>query len=164
MTDKRVFIGIDPGMKGALCALDPRDLQMTFISLGLPIPELYSEIKGLVERLGDAGLIPVAVIENVHAIQGTSAKSNFQFGYNVGSINTILQVLQIPLETVNPKKWQAHIGVKAKGKDIKKDVASIVSRMYPSAPLYGPRGGLLDGNSDSLAIAHYHYKTSVAKA
>ena len=163
MTDKRVFIGVDPGMKGALCALDPRTHQHQFISLGLPIAQLYEEISGLVDRIEEAELIPVAMIENVHSIQGTSAKSNFQFGYNVGSINTILQALRIPLDTVNPKKWQAFLGVTAKGNLIKKDVAAQVLKLYPSAAILGPRGGLLDGNSDALAIAHYFYKTSVNK-
>lgn len=161
MSDKRVFIGVDPGMKGALCALDPRDQQITFISLGLPVPQLFQEISELVERIKRAGLVPTAMIENVHAIQGTSAKSNFQFGYNVGSINTILMALKIPLDTITPKKWQAYLGVNVKGNLIKKDVAQRVARLYPAASLTGPRGGLLDGNSDALAIAHYHYKTSV---
>lgn len=161
MSDKRVFIGIDPGMKGALCALDPRDLQVTTISLGLPIPELYAQVEALNARIIGAGLVPTAMIENVHAIQGTSAKSNFQFGYNVGSINTIIQALRIPLDTVTPKKWQAYLGVRVQGKLIKKDVAERIGKLYPTVPIVGPRGGLLDGVSDALAIAHYHYKTSM---
>ena len=62
MSDKRVFIGVDPGMKGALCALDPRDQQITFISLGLPVPQLFQEISELMDRLKRAGLVPTAMI------------------------------------------------------------------------------------------------------
>ena len=53
--------------------------------------------------------------------------------------------------------WQKSIGVKAKGKAIKKDVADICSRLYPLVDIYGPRGGLQDGLSDALMIAHYNY-------
>ena len=69
--------------------------------------------------------------------------------------------LKIPLYTITPKKWQAYLGVSVKCNLIKKDVAQRVARLYPAASLTGPRGGLLDWNSDALAIAHYHYKTSV---
>ena len=50
---------------------------------------------------------------------------------------------------------------KAKGKDIKKDVANICQRLYPTAEIYTPKGRLMDGRSDALMIAHYcmiHYK------
>jgi len=58
---------------------------------------------------------------------------------------------------VQPKKWQKTIGVTKKGKEIKKEVASICSRLYPDAEIYGPKGGLLDGKSDALMIAHYAF-------
>lgn len=161
MTDKRVFFGVDPGAKGALCVLDPLNMDPKFISLGLPIPELYEEIERCVLDLKSEGRVPLAIIENVHSIQGASAKSNFQFGYNVGSINTILMALRLPLDTVTPKQWQAYLGVKSKGSAIKRDVAQRVATLYPSAGLYGPRGGLLDGNADSLGIAHYYFRKTV---
>lgn len=59
------------------------------------------------------------------------------------------------LDRVTPKKWQKFIGVTAKGDAIKKNVAEIAARLYPNAQLHGPRGGLLDGRSDALMIAHY---------
>jgi hypothetical protein len=39
--------------------------------------------------------------------------------------------------------------------DKKKFVASIALQLYPKAPLFGPKGGLLDGRADALMIAHY---------
>ena len=56
-----------------------------------------------------------------------------------------------------PKKkiWQKYIGVTAKGKDIKKQISEIALKLYPTANIYGKRGGLLDGRSDALMIAHY---------
>ena len=99
--------------------------------------------------------VVVAMIEDVHAIFGTSAKSNFNFGYNTGLVTGVVQASGISLDKVAPKKWQKFIGVKSKGKLIKKEVATICERLYPNASIRGPRGGLLDGKSDSLCIAHY---------
>ena len=58
-------------------------------------------------------------------------------------------------KTVTPKVWQKYIGVTAKGKAIKKQVAKIAQYLYPQAELHGKRGGLLDGRSDALMIAYY---------
>ncbi len=99
------------------------------------------------------------MVEDVHAIFGTSAKSNFNFGYNTGVVNTVAMAAGVSVEKVTPKKWQKHVGVKAKGKLIKKDVAGICDRLYPKAGIYGPKGGLLDGRSDALLIAHYASQT-----
>ena len=99
----------------------------------------------------------VTMIENVASIPGASAKSNFNFGMNVGIVNTIPKCVGVSLDLVRPKKWQQFVGVTGTAKDntIKKDVAQICKRLYPKAQIYGPRGGLLDGRSDSLMIAHY---------
>lgn len=105
--------------------------------------------------------IRVIMIEKVHSIQGSSAKSNFNFGRSVERVNLLADLTGESVDMVTPKAWQKHIGVTAKGPAIKKDVAAIAKRLYPGADLYGPRGGLLDGRSDALMIAHYAFKTYI---
>ena len=39
--------------------------------------------------------------------------------------------------------------------DLKVAVANKAEGFYPEAQLHGPLGGLLDGRSDALMIAHY---------
>lgn len=97
----------------------------------------------------------VILIEKVHAIQGTSAGSNFSFGFNTGLVNGISGTIGCSLDHVTPKTWQKYLGVTKKGKAIKKEVAEIVERLYPQAEVRGPRGGILDGRTDALAIAHF---------
>jgi len=110
-------------------------------------------------NLKDECDIRVIMVEKVHNIQGASSKSNFNFGYNVGSIRAIAECSGCTVDLITPKKWQKFIGVTKKGSLIKKDVASICERLYPKANIRGPRGGLLDGLSDSLMIAHYAAQT-----
>lgn len=95
------------------------------------------------------------MIEDVHAIFGSSAKSTFNFGFNVGILHGIIRTLNLPLDLVQPKAWQKHAGVMAKGKLIKNEVKDIGQRIYPGAQVFGPKGGLLDGRSDALLIASY---------
>ncbi len=96
-------------------------------------------------------------IEDVHSFPNMSAKSNFGFGRSVGMVMTISQIITkgIIANKVTPKKWQKFVGVTAKGQAIKKNVAELGAVLYPTANVYGPQGGLLDGRSDALLIAHY---------
>jgi len=145
------YCGVDPGGKGAVCALIPVEKRVIFVPTLAP-PISINEWIGVLQR--DYNL-RVIMIESVHAIQGTSAKSNFMFGFNTGMITGIARTSGATVDLVTPKKWQKYIGVKTKGAAIKKEVASICERLYPHAEIHGPRGGLLDGRSDSLMIAHY---------
>jgi hypothetical protein len=156
LTKLRVYIGIDPGQKGALCALFPSTGEIKF--LGTEDPKVVdSWLKRLV-KLHD---VRVIMIEKVHSIQGSSAKSNFNFGRSVERVNLLADLSGASVDMVTPKLWQKHVGVTAKGPAIKKDVAALAKRLYPDAKLYGPRGGLLDGKSDALMIAHYAFKTYI---
>ena len=105
-------------------------------------------------------------VEDIHSMHGMSAKSNFSFGKNLGIVTTIAELMigHLP-KTVTPKIWQKYIGVTAKGKAVKKQVAKIAQYLYPQAELHGKRGGLLDGRSDALMIAYYglHNKEKVWK-
>lgn len=145
------FIGIDPGKAGAICVLIPKTKQVAFKKTTDNPGELHAWIK----RIHREHILRVIMIEKVHAIQGTAAGTNFNFGFNTGLVTGIAMSTGASVDLVTPKKWQSYAGVKAKGPAIKKDVAGICQRLYPKVNVHGPRGGLLDGLSDSLMIAHY---------
>lgn len=148
---KYAFVGADPGAKGAMCLLIPETKQIAFMdNSAKPL-----EILGWLERINNEYNLKVIMIEDVHAIFGTSAKSNFNFGFNTGLITGIIQASGNSLDKVTPKVWQKYVGVKQKGKLIKKEVGEICDRLYPNTELRGSRGGLLDGRSDALCIAVY---------
>ena len=147
----KAYIGCDPGAKGSICLLVPDNKTVEFCDTNIPPIQI-------IEWLEDVFLkydIQMIMIEEVHSIFGTSAKSNFNFGFNVGLLHGIFRVTPVGLDLVKPKEWQKYIGVKAKGKDIKKDVASICQRLYPTVSIHTERGRLLDGRSDALMIAYY---------
>ena len=106
-------------------------------------------------------------IEDVHSLGGMSAKSNFQFGRNLGLIEAVTYLADgvYNIEYVQPKVWQKACGITfkyplladtaTKAKWRKNWTATVAQDLYPNAELHGPKGGLKDGRADALMIAHY---------
>jgi hypothetical protein len=155
------YVGIDPGAKGAICLLDTNNQSILFKPTGavdFPPLEIHNWLMGLHIR----SYFRIIGIENVSSVPGASAGSNFKFGFNVGLIRGIAESTGIGVDLVRPKAWQKAVGIPAfKAKTAtaikKKTIAEVALRLYPTADLFGPRGGLLDGRSDALMIAHFMY-------
>ena len=134
-----------------MCVLDSKDPTYTAL-LDLKKNSIYEATKWLHNQQVDT-----VWLENVHSLFGMSAKSNFGFGRNFGIAFAIAKVgtSDGSIQQVTPKIWQKYVGVTVKGKAIKQEVANIAQTIYPSVVIHGPQGGLLDGRSDALMIAHY---------
>ena len=145
--------GIDPGATGAICVLDSHDpAHVALLDLKKHSnTDIYNWLHSQLRFRGSE-----IWVEDIHSMHGMSARSNFSFGKNLGIVTTIAELMigHLP-KTVTPKIWQKYIGVTAKGKAVKKQVAKIAQYLYPQAELHGKRGGLLDGRSDALMIAYY---------
>ena len=145
--------GIDPGSNGAICVLDRND--STYIAFcDLKKSTTYDIAIWLFNQQ-----VTYIWIEDIHSLYGMSAKSNFNFGKNLGVVTTISEIISkgdnSKIHTVTPKIWQQYIGVTKKGKHIKKNVADIAKKLYPNVEIHGKRGGLLDGRSDACMVAYY---------
>ena len=151
--------GIDPGTKGAICVLDNNDPAYVAL-LDLAKTTIFDAAQWLHAQKPD-----IVWIENIHGFPGMTAKSNFGMGRGVGKVHAIAEIATHGQEAklVVARVWQKFIGVTAKDKWIKKEVAQIATKLYPTANIRGKRGGLLDGRSDALMIAHYglHNKEKV---
>ena len=152
-----LYLGCDPGAKGAYCLLDSKSGSTRFyLTPGGKYPPgvIFQHMQA-----DGAHLVDAAAIEDVHSLFGMSAKSNFSFGGNVQAAATLLDILMYPntdlVQKVQPKVWQKAVGITVKGKEIKQAVADLAHTLYPNAALYGPKGGLMDGRADALMIAHY---------
>lgn len=142
------IVAIDPGQNGCTMYL-PEMGGIRFVDhKGMTSNDLFIFLKECSPDL--------IIIEDVHSLYGMSAKSNFRFGYNLGVVTSISELMDVPIHTVQPKIWQKYIGcTKPSGKALKKEIGNIAMTLYPVAPIHGARGGLLDGRSDALMIAHY---------
>lgn len=144
--------GIDPGSKGAMCVLDSKNPAYLAI-LDLDNITSYGIGNWLFKQKPD-----IILIEDVHSVFGVSAKANFSFGFNLGIVHAISNIVLsggTPM-LVQPKVWQKEIGVSVTGgKFIKQQVSELVKTYYPNADIYGKKGALKDGRSDAIMIAHY---------
>jgi len=153
-------IACDPGKTGSFCFLSLSDNKPPLIAFKpneTPVEELDKWLKDLSVKYH----ITMAMTEDVHSVRMASAKANFTFGGNVREAEVLLRLQSFGFDKVQPKAWQKYIGItKKKGvkrtpAELKKEVAEKCKSLYPGCPIYGPKGGLLDGRSDALMIAHY---------
>jgi len=159
-----VVIGVDPGASGALCSLDSCTKEIKFHSTPQS-KNLFDSIGAILNWLSTQHIPTIVAIEDVHSMGGMSAKSNFQFGRNLGLIEALIHSWSNQVEYVQPKVWQKACGISfiyperlkaiKRGKIRKMTTAARALELYPGADIYGPKGGLKDGRSDALMIAHY---------
>jgi len=163
----QLFMGIDPGAKGALAVIDKKNC----IIAGFDWPGDEIQTASRVRKFLDDHTIinPIkesrsfhlyAALEYVHAMPKQGVTSMFKFGTNYGIWRGILAAFEIPFFTVRPQQWQKGIVKKAEGKK-----ASVIAanQLFPAADLYGPRGGAKDGRADALLIALWCKKEVLRK-
>lgn len=101
-------MSIDPGNRGFI--VTQKNWQFSFYSI--EDNDLYqlSEIMANI-RLSNSDL--VCVIEDVHALYNSAAKSTFNFGFNKGYLIGLLAANKIPYVLVQPKTWQKEMWTNA---------------------------------------------------
>ena len=154
----QLFIGIDPGQSGALAMIDKDNTIHTLSDW--PGDEIGAA--AIVRKIRVDSKIQyydiVGAIERVHSMPKQGVASTFKFGTNYGIWRGILAAFEIPFYTVGVHQWQK--GVIQKAQD-KKPALAAASRLFPTAEVYGPRGGGKDGRADALLIAHWCRRQSI---
>lgn len=150
---KKIFLGIDPGAKGAVAIVS--EVKITIIDC----PSTIAEMADIIRDLKPNSFTDYkAIIEKVHPFYKSSAKSAFTFGMNFAAWQMALACFHIPYEFVTPRKWQAVMFDSAKKlDDTKQQSFERATRLFPNLgiELKTPRGKILDGRCDSLLLATY---------
>lgn len=103
----KTYIGIDPGSKGFISVLHPNG-NREFLSI--EDATLQEVVEFLSRQKHDCDKL-IAIMEDVHAIYGSSAGSTFEFGKINGILEGFLIALKIPYSLVPPKEWQGKIWI-----------------------------------------------------
>lgn len=125
MNDK-CYMAIDPGSKGFIAT----QCNGEFSFYSIADNDLHQLAK-IIENIRSSNANLVCVMEQIHAIFGSSAKATFSFGEIYGQLQGLLIANKIPYILVQPKEWQKEIWtnpdmvvnykkVTIKGKDITK--------------------------------------------
>ena len=166
MMERKWHIGIDIGLKGAICITEQND---TEISLDIhPMPLIkgkmdYHKLHSMIENY--EGFNGHVVFEKLGVIYGTSKTTAFSMGYQAGALEAMLIARALPFTMVSAKKWQEEMfqGVpelKKSGsnrRDTKAMAKVAAQRLFPHAKLtFGERAKKAhDGLIDALLMAEY---------
>lgn len=156
-----MVIGVDVGLQGGFAVLEESKPAvigvMPILNGKLDLNVFYTVLYS--HRYRD--FRPHAVLENVHAIYGSSAAGTFSFGWGKGAIEGMLVSLGIPYTLVQPKKWQKDLGIIHKSKTtpkLKKEAnVAMCKKIFPTVSLLATERSKVPhlGIVDALLIAEW---------
>lgn len=174
---KKVRIGIDIGKAGGIAVFIDDDQPVLHPMYTINREYDIASLSRVFLPYTDTDQYDVHVVmEDVHAIYGSSAKGTFEFGRGLGVIEGILSAYSIRYTKVQPKKWQKLVfeGIKEMKKapsarqlavgqtsgkiDTKAMALMAVRRLFPAIRLTlgGPRATKPhDGLVDSICLGYY---------
>jgi hypothetical protein len=156
------FVGIDPGLTGAIAVLDEQaDPQVHDMPRGVDGID-----GGLLYRLLMHWEPTEVYMEKTQAIPGKGTKAAFIQGDTNGSIRTAVHLLSVPLIWVQPRQWQSQFSLFGGGwndKERKDRSRWRAQELFPH--LADQLGRVKDHNrAEALLIAEYGRRTSITKA
>lgn len=99
-------MGIDPGGKGVIATQKDGVFSHFFIEDN----DLY-QLSEIIAKIRQESPNIVCVMEEVHAIFGSSAKATFSFGEIFGELKALLAANNIPFVLIQPKEWQKEMWI-----------------------------------------------------
>jgi hypothetical protein len=155
------FIGIDPGLSGAIAFLDgssARVFDMPVIKIRKRHDYVVPNLVSFFLDIDEEPLKNVLVgIESLHAMPSSmcSGVGNFSLGRSSGVFEGIFAALHIPFQKVPPKRWQKLL---LDGEPhVKGSSVVVAKRLFPEVDLSLKKH---HGRGDALLIAEYMRRTS----
>ena len=153
------FIGIDPGLSGAIAMYHPADDWLLVVDM--PIHEVRAAGKTartldtalLADMLSARGDAKLAVIEAVHSMPKQGVASSFKFGFVAGAIQQAVACNKIPVHLVTPGQWKRHFNLSS-DKDLSRKRAS---ELLPKHARHWPLKKH-DGRAEAALLALYGSK------
>ena len=132
--EKKLFVGIDPGMNGGICFIKP-EMESDYVK-AVRCPKTAHEMARVLE-IGMANVNPedvIIFIEHVWSFPGDGRVSAFRFGYNYGLWKGICASHEIGIYNVAPRKWQGTFDIpdKAQGRQRKRWLKEHAESLYPN--------------------------------
>lgn len=151
-----IFIGIDPGLNGAIAFFDLAKGHLSVVDMpvvevlrgGKKKREVSAQMLAQVIRLAERPC--TAVFERVNAMPGQGVTSVFSFGRSSGIVEGVLAALAIPTHIITPQVWQKATAVRG-GKDGARQRATELFPAY--AGLFARKKD--DGRADAACMAWY---------
>ncbi len=153
----RYFLGIDPGLSGAIAAYDPAADELKVWDM--PTHEITSnrKKKRTLDIFGLANIIdPLApdtikaVVEQVSAMPKQGVTSSFNFGFSAGCAQMAIAAYFIALETVAPVAWKRVMGITSDKDQARRQASRLLPKHSGLWPLVKH-----DGRAEAALLALY---------
>lgn len=114
-----IFIGIDPGLSGAIAIISPSGIKLHDTPAVLTGKGREYDLDALLSLLQSPTeeFMIKAAIENVHAMPKQGVTSMFKMGYGLGLWHAALVAKSIPFLRVEPQRWKKEFGLRGKNKE-----------------------------------------------
>jgi crossover junction endodeoxyribonuclease RuvC len=106
-----VVIGIDPGISGAVAAVDAATGGLVWVE-DMPALDKHVNAAALADLL-EGEVIVAAAVEAVHAMPKQGVSSSFNFGRSYGVVLGVLAALNTPVVHLRPAQWKKALGLSA---------------------------------------------------
>jgi hypothetical protein len=156
--DSVIYVGIDPGLGGALAVIDGHavklyDTPTAFIGTKGKRDYLIANMADILMRHGKDETESFAVVESVHSMPAQGVASSFSFGRGLGIWEGVLSALQIPYAKVAPQTWKKAL-LFDMPRDNKDSSRIAATRLFPNAADMLARKKD-DGRAEALLMAEY---------
>lgn len=156
----RYFLGIDPGLTGALAFYDPKtgDLQVW----DMPTHEIKvnGKKKNRLDLFGLANIVDplsqeviLAGVEEVGAMPKQGVSSSFNFGFSAGCAQMVVAANAIPLRTVRPAVWKRAMQIGSDKARARREASRLLPRHAGLWTLVKH-----DGRAEAALLAYYMAK------
>ena len=154
-----IFVGIDPGLHGAVAWIDGERKQVRVQDCPLINGEYdyFGMWKALQDASWNGAAQTVVTMEKVHAMPNDGRCSAFSFGVGYGAWLAIAGMLRLTPNLVSPQAWKRTM-LAGVPNDKQAEAKALKQRFQGHeicSQLHGPRGGLRDGRVDALLLAEY---------
>ena len=151
MSNLICFMGVDPGLSGAIAFFYPDHPNNIAVydmpSIGKEVN--CAELTALINQYRPDH----AVVESVHAMPKQGVSSSFNFGMSYGMVRGVIAARGVPQQLVTPTKWKKYFNLTA-DKETSRRLAILT---WPNAEHFNRKKD--DGRAEASLLALYGSKT-----
>lgn len=171
MSDNTIFVGIDPGNKGAIAILTKdgtarvKDMPVLKIEKKTKTKKGNTAYKTEIDKAAFVELISALVgykvhifLEKVGVMPGEGAVGAFSFGKGIGIIEGVIAALQLPVTMITPMAWKKAMLSGSTGVD-KNASRRRCQELFPTVDCSLVKH---DGRAEAVLMAEYGRRTSIS--
>jgi crossover junction endodeoxyribonuclease RuvC len=132
----KCYIGIDPGLSGAIAIISGDKYEVHDIPI---MQKGAGTVKNEINAKGMADILrkhvnypPTAAIERVNAMPGQGVSSVFSLGDSFGACRSVIACQGYPYVYITPTEWKKHYKLTSD----KEEARALAIKMFPDAELH----------------------------